>query len=218
MAQLLSNKTSIIKHATRSLKALQRAPVFCLKHTFPTIKSCHDTKSPNALNNAQRNIELSNAATALREKVIEKGQNVPKREKGLTKLSTYERMSLLADPDHAPLLLSVTAGEGMGRNSVNSAGILIAIVKVMGKYCIINANDWSSKGGTLYPISLKKQLRAQEISKMNRLPIMYIVDSGGAFLPLQVSIIIIHKLYNYTCIIMIYSRTSQQRPGWVLII
>ena len=155
-------------------------------HSFPAINSTFNVKSADALKNKERNIEISQNALELREKIILKGKMVPKREKGLNKLSTYERMSLLMDPGCTPLILSVTAGEGLAHGSTNSAGVLTAVIKIMGKYCIVNANDWSSKGGTLYPISLKKQLRTQEISKMNRLPCIYVVDSGGAFLPLQV--------------------------------
>jgi len=59
--------------------------------------------------------------------------------------------------------------------------------KIHGKYCMIIANDGTVKGGTVYPITLKKQLRAQEIAQQNRIPCVYAVDSGGAFLPLQVS-------------------------------
>ena len=62
--------------------------------------------------------------------------------------------------------------------------------KIHGKYCMIIANDGTVKGGTVYPITLKKQLRAQEIAQQNRIPCVYAVDSGGAFLPLQVSFFI----------------------------
>ncbi len=183
MAQVINSKFSILKY---HLKILQKLPKYHQTHSFPAIDSSFDLTSTNALNDKERNIEIVQNAIQLRERIILKGKMVPKREKGPTKLSTYERMSLLIDKDCTPLLLSVTAGEDLSHGSINSAGILVAVVKVMGKYCIVNANDWASKGGTLYPISLKKQLRAQEISKMNRLPSLYIVDSGGAFLPLQV--------------------------------
>lgn len=61
-----------------------------------------------------------------------------------------------------------------------------AIGKVMGRYCLVLANDGAFKGGSIYPVTLKKQLRAQEIAEQNRLPCIYLVDSAGAFLPLQV--------------------------------
>lgn len=61
------------------------------------------------------------------------------------------------------------------------------IGKVHGHYCMVSANDGTLKGGTFFPISLKKTLRAQDISRKNRLPIINLVDSGGAFLPLQVN-------------------------------
>ena len=67
-----------------------------------------------------------------------------------------------------------------------------AIGRVRGVYCIVVANDATVKAGTLFPITVKKQLRAQEIAEMNHLPTIYVVDSGGAFLPLQVSLTLNH--------------------------
>lgn len=156
--------------------------------SFPIIHTNYNITSTNAQNNKARNFEMMQSTIVKQEKVINKVKTVPNREgsKPQIKLSAYERMTLLMDTDCRPLILSLTAGEGMEYGSVNSAGFLIAIVKIRGQYCVINANDWLVKGGTVFPISLKKQLRAQEISKMNRLPTIYIVDSGGAFLPLQV--------------------------------
>ena len=64
--------------------------------------------------------------------------------------------------------------------------LLTGVGKIHGTWCAISANDGTVKGGTMYPIGVKKQLRCQEIGLHNRLPCMYVVDSGGAFLPLQV--------------------------------
>lgn len=66
--------------------------------------------------------------------------------------------------------------------------IFKGIGKVHGKWCLVVANDATVKGGTVYPITLQKQLRAQEIAEQNHLPTVYVIESGGAFLPLQVSI------------------------------
>ena len=74
----------------------------------------------------------------------------------------------------------------MPYGDVYNASNAVAVVKVAGETCVVSANDWTIKGGTVYPVSLKKQLRAQEIAMENRLPCIYLVDSGGAFLPLQV--------------------------------
>lgn len=72
------------------------------------------------------------------------------------------------------------------RGLYTHAVFISGIGKIHGKYCMIIANDGSLKGGTVFPITLKKQLRLQEIAQQNRIPCIYAVDSGGAFLPLQV--------------------------------
>jgi 3-methylcrotonyl-CoA carboxylase beta subunit len=69
----------------------------------------------------------------------------------------------------------------------NISCFILGIGKIHGKYCMIIANDGTVKGGTVYPVTLKKQLRLQEIAEQNRIPCIYAVDSGGAFLPLQVN-------------------------------
>lgn len=69
--------------------------------------------------------------------------------------------------------------------------LFAGIGRVSGRLCMVFANDGAFKGGTSYPITVRKQLRAQEIAQQNRLPCIYVVDSGGAFLPLQVMLIII---------------------------
>ena len=181
---------------TKFLANFQNAR-FYNSHMFPQITSNFDKNASQSLRNKDKNIELWQKTKELREQIILKGKSVPKRESGPNKLSAYERMSLLKDPESEPLLLSVTAGHNLPYGNVNSAGVLTAVVKVMGKYCMVNANDWSTKGGTLYPISLKKQLRAQEIAKKNRLPCIYVVDSGGAFLPLQVIYVSLCYMYKY---------------------
>ena len=74
---------------------------------------------------------------------------------------------------------------GDGRLAVPSAGIVTGIGRVNGRECVVVANDATVKGGTYYPITVKKHLRAQEVAADNRLPCIYLVDSGGAFLPMQ---------------------------------
>ncbi|KAG9462120.1 hypothetical protein GDO78_014870, partial [Eleutherodactylus coqui] len=87
--------------------------------------------------------------------------------------------------DETFLELSPFAGLGLPSGDVPAAGCLSGIGKICGIWCMFIANDATVKGGTAYPISVKKQLRAQEIAIQNRLPTVYLVDSGGAFLPLQ---------------------------------
>ncbi|NXK86530.1 MCCB carboxylase, partial [Formicarius rufipectus] len=100
------------------------------------------------------------------------------------KLFVRERLKLLLD-DQAFLELSPLAGLGMPYGDVPAAGCLTGIGKICGIWCVFLASDATVKGGTIYPIGVKKQLRAQEIAAENRLLSVHLVDSGGAFLPLQ---------------------------------
>jgi acetyl-CoA carboxylase carboxyltransferase component len=96
-----------------------------------------------------------------------------------------DRIELLLDPGTAFLELSPLAAFAMYDGRVPAAGIVTGIGRVSGRDVVIVANDATVKGGTYYPITVKKHLRAQEIAEQNRLPCIYLVDSGGAFLPLQ---------------------------------
>ncbi|XP_061489378.1 methylcrotonoyl-CoA carboxylase beta chain, mitochondrial-like isoform X1 [Rhineura floridana] len=100
------------------------------------------------------------------------------------KMLVRERLKMLLDDENF-LELSPFAGLDMPYGDVPAAGCLTGIGKICGVWCVFMANDATVKGGTIYPISVKKQLRAQEIAIKNRLPSVYLVDSGGAFLPLQ---------------------------------
>ncbi|XP_042191737.1 methylcrotonoyl-coenzyme A carboxylase 2 [Callorhinchus milii] len=103
------------------------------------------------------------------------------------KLLVTERLRLLLDK--GPFLeLSPIAGMGMPYGDVPAAGCLTGIGKISGIWCMVIANDATVKGGTSYPVSVKKQLRAQHIALQNHLPCVYLVDSGGGFLPLQAEI------------------------------
>jgi 3-methylcrotonyl-CoA carboxylase beta subunit len=101
------------------------------------------------------------------------------------KLLARERIDLLLDPGSAWLELSALAAYDMYGGEVPGAGIVTGIGRVSGCECVIVANDATVKGGTYYPITVKKHLRAQEIAGENHLPCIYLVDSGGAYLPLQ---------------------------------
>jgi 3-methylcrotonyl-CoA carboxylase beta subunit len=108
------------------------------------------------------------------------------RERG--KLPVRERIERLIDPGAAFLELSALAATGLYDDEAPGAGIVTGIGRVEGVECVIVANDATVKGGTYYPITVKKHLRAQEIALENRLPSLYLVDSGGAFLPLQADV------------------------------
>jgi 3-methylcrotonyl-CoA carboxylase beta subunit len=101
------------------------------------------------------------------------------------KLLARERIELLLDPGTPFLELSPLAAFGMYGGDVHAASIITGIGRVSGRECVIIANDATIKGGTYYPMTVKKHLRAQEIARENHLPCIYMVDSGGAFLPLQ---------------------------------
>ena len=113
---------------------------------------------------------------------------------GRGKLLARERVDRLLDPGSPFLELSPLAATGMygkpgdeqsGPDAVPSGGIVTGIGRVSGRECVIVANDATVKGGTYYPVTVKKHLRAQEVARANRLPCIYLVDSGGAFLPMQ---------------------------------
>lgn len=108
-----------------------------------------------------------------------------KLEKAYQKLSVFERIEALLDVGSPFLELSALAGDRLYEESVPRGGIVTGIGQIMGQECIIVANDPAVKGGTYFPITVKKHLRAQSIALRNHLPCIYLVDSGGAFLPKQ---------------------------------
>src|SRR6202795_2817703 len=101
------------------------------------------------------------------------------------KMLARQRVDLLIDPGTAFLELSPLAAYGLYGGDVHSASIITGIGRIMGRECMIVANDATIKGGTYYPMTVKKHLRAQDIARQNNLPCVYMVDSGGAFLPQQ---------------------------------
>jgi len=101
------------------------------------------------------------------------------------KLFARDRIDQLVDPGSPFLEFSALAGDGMYDGNIAAGGIITGIGRISGIECVIVANDATVKGGTYFPITVKKHLRAQEIALENHLPCIYLVDSGGAFLPLQ---------------------------------
>ncbi|MBO0852595.1 MAG: methylcrotonoyl-CoA carboxylase [Nocardia sp.] len=101
------------------------------------------------------------------------------------KLLPRQRVDRLLDPGSPFLELSPLAADGMYDDECPGAGMIAGIGRISGRECVIVANDATVKGGTYYPITVKKHLRAQEIALQNQLPCIYLVDSGGAFLPRQ---------------------------------
>ncbi len=143
-----------------------------------------------------RSEEFRSNARAMRELVEELRGQVDRlklgggeaaREKHLSrgKLLPRERVRTLLDPGSPFLELSQLAAYGVYDEEVPSAGLITGIGRVSGRECMIVANDATVKGGTYYPLTVKKHLRAQEIAEQNHLPCLYLVDSGGANLPRQ---------------------------------
>jgi acetyl-CoA carboxylase carboxyltransferase component len=113
------------------------------------------------------------------------GEKATERHRSRGKLAARERIDRLVDPSGAFLELNALAAWDMYEGQAPAAGIVTGIGVVEGRECVIVANDATVKGGSYFPLTVKKHLRAQEVADQNRLPCLYLVDSGGAFLPLQ---------------------------------
>lgn len=116
------------------------------------------------------------------------GEEAVKRNRKRNKLLPRERIDKLIDPGSSFLELSQLAGHELYGETLPSGGIITGIGPVHGRLCMFVANDPTVKGGTYYPITVKKHLRAQEIAAQCKLPCIYLVDSGGAFLPKQAEV------------------------------
>ncbi|MER6275260.1 carboxyl transferase domain-containing protein [Streptomyces sp. 900105245] len=113
------------------------------------------------------------------------GEKARARHTARGKLLPRDRVDTLLDPGSPFLELAPLAADGMYEGQAPAAGVIAGIGRVSGRACVIVANDATVKGGTYYPMTVKKHLRAQEVALENRLPCVYLVDSGGAFLPMQ---------------------------------
>jgi 3-methylcrotonyl-CoA carboxylase beta subunit len=113
------------------------------------------------------------------------GEAARQRHTARGKLLVRDRIAILIDPGAPFLELSALAAHGMYGEEVPAGGIVTGIAPIMSRECVIVANDATVKGGTYYPVTVKKHLRAQEIARQNHLPCLYLVDSGGAHLPSQ---------------------------------
>ncbi len=141
----------------------------------------------------RRNREVMEAAVRhLRERIEQVRLGGPQeartRHTSRGKLLVRERIRRLLDPGTPFLELSALAAFGMYDDDAPAAGLVTGIGRLMGREAVVVANDATVKGGTYYPITVKKHLRAQEVAMENRLPCVYLVDSGGAFLPMQAEV------------------------------
>src|SRR5580658_6999274 len=126
---------------------------------------------------AQRAKAAEGGTRQARERHIARGKLLPR-----------DRVITLIDSGSPFLELSPLAANGMYDDAIHGAGIITGIGRVSGRECVIVCNDSTIKGGTYYPMTVKKHLRAQEVARENRLPCLYLVDSGGANLPHQTEV------------------------------
>ncbi len=140
----------------------------------------------------RRQARLEELVAELRERTAQVatggGQQSIERHWSRGKLLARERIDRLVDPGTAFLELNALAAWDVYDNQAPSAGIVTGIGVIEGRECVIVANDATVKGGTYFPLTVKKHLRAQEVAEQNHLPCLYLVDSGGAFLPLQAEV------------------------------
>ncbi|MCX7758608.1 MAG: methylcrotonoyl-CoA carboxylase [bacterium] len=156
---------------------------------FNRIESKIDKNSAEYKSNYEYHRKIANELNT-RLDGIREGGSAEAKEKHVKrgKLLVRDRIKELIDPGTEFLELSPFAGYEIYEDYVPAGGIITGIGIVEGKLCMIVANDATVKGGTYYPITVKKHIRAQEIAMQNRLPTIYLVDSGGAFLPLQAEV------------------------------
>ena len=153
---------------------------------MPKIETQIDPSSEKFKSNYEHHKALSDDLTSVLDKVREMGppHRIEKHHKR-GKLTARERIDKLKDENTDFLEFSEMAAFDVYDDTVPAAGIITGIATIHGHSCIVVANDATVKGGTYYPLTVKKHLRAQEIALENRLPCIYLVDSGGAFLPKQ---------------------------------
>ncbi len=152
----------------------------------PVLRSAVDPAGDRFARNAREHRAL---VADLREKLGAARRGGPERARARHvargKLLPRDRVDALLDPSSPFLELSPLAAHGLHGGEAPAAGIITGVGRVAGRECVVVANDATVKGGTYYPTTVKKHLRAQEVALHNRLPCLYLVDSGGAFLPMQ---------------------------------
>jgi 3-methylcrotonyl-CoA carboxylase beta subunit len=153
---------------------------------MPLLKSLIDPRSEDFQENARHlKQQVADLDAQLERVALGGGEKARAKHSARDKLLPRERVSALLDPGSPFLELSALAADGMYDGQSPCAGIITGIGRVHGREIVIVANDATVKGGTYFPMTVKKHLRAQEVALENHLPCVYLVDSGGAFLPLQ---------------------------------
>ncbi|MCP3765254.1 MULTISPECIES: carboxyl transferase domain-containing protein [Streptomyces] len=155
-------------------------------HEAPELHSAADPASESFRANEEAHRALVEELRAkLAAAALGGGERARARHTARGKLLPRERVDTLLDPGSPFLELAPLAADGMYEGQAPAAGVIAGIGRVAGRECVVVANDATVKGGTYYPMTVKKHLRAQEVALDNRLPCVYLVDSGGAFLPMQ---------------------------------
>jgi 3-methylcrotonyl-CoA carboxylase beta subunit len=150
------------------------------------IETALDTRSDNYEHNRAINLGLVSDLRDKLSKIAEGGgERARRKHLGRGKLLPRDRINTLLDKGAPFLEFSQLAAYDVYDDEVPAAGLISGIGRVAGKECVIVANDATVKGGTYFPLTVEKHLRAQEIAEANNLPCIYLVDSGGAFLPKQ---------------------------------
>ena len=153
---------------------------------MPALATRIDVHSQEYRDNAQA---MGTLAAGLRQEVARAAQGgsaaAVEKHRAAGKLPARERIRVLLDAGSPFLELSQLAAHGMYGGEIACGGLITGIGRIRGRPCVVVANDPTVKGGTYYPITIKKHLRAQEIARENELPCLYLVESGGAFLPAQ---------------------------------
>ena len=153
------------------------------------LRSNIDTQDASFKDNAEHNRALSSALRELAGRIALGGDERSRtRHIGRGKLLPRDRVHGLLDRGSPFLEIGQLGGHALYDDDIPAGGIITGIGRVEGKECMVVANDATVKGGTYYPVTVKKHLRAQEIALENHLPCVYLVDSGGAFLPLQADV------------------------------
>jgi 3-methylcrotonyl-CoA carboxylase beta subunit len=153
---------------------------------MPVLASLIDTRSDDFRQNREAlQALIADLDDKLAQAALGGGEKARRKHLERDKLLPRDRIAALLDPGSPFLEFSPLAAHGMYEGQAPGAGIVTGIGRVHGQEIVVVANDATVKGGTYFPITVKKHLRAQEIARENRLPCVYLVDSGGAFLPLQ---------------------------------
>ncbi|KAI8799624.1 carboxyl transferase [Cladochytrium replicatum] len=191
--RLLSLGASALAHRSTSAIRFGRSARFAtfapVESVGPVIENTVDTNSDLFKENASRMDQLVQKLSHDVERIkLGGGPEARKRHIGRKKLLPRDRIDTLLDPGTPFLELSQLAGHELYEDDVPAGGIITGIGRISGVECVVVANDSTVKGGSYYPITVKKHLRAQEIARENRLPCVYLVDSGGANLPRQADV------------------------------